>query len=134
MSLKLLPANNLHRSRRAGQVTDEGIESEPALRAADQSLVPDFGPALLDPKGGSRRQGAAEGGKRQPPIGAQREIQALQFPLLVGQDLFGFDRGLARSDGAAIALPPGEIPATRPAIERMGGGAEPEVGVTRPVG
>src|SRR5882762_2563283 len=130
MSPKLLPANNLHRSWRAGQVTHEGVESEPALGAAHHPLPLHLSPPLTQPGG---QAVGRTGGTRQARIGTQREIQTLQFPLLVGQDLLGFDRGLARSDGATIALPPGEIPATRPAIERMGGGAEPEVGVTRPV-
>src|SRR5438093_1521356 len=85
MSPKLLPANNLDRSPRAGQVADESVEAKPALGAADQSLVPDFRPTPLDPNGGSRRQRAPESGKREPRSGAQREIQALQFPLLVSQ-------------------------------------------------
>src|SRR5229473_7722983 len=99
MSPKLLPANNLDRSPRVGQVADEGIEPEPPFGAADQSLVPDCHPTPLHPIGGKRRQGAAESGKRQPRIGAQREIEALQFPLLLGQDLLGLDHRPARGDG-----------------------------------
>src|SRR3981081_1986005 len=87
MSLKLLPANNLHHSRRAGQVTDEGIESEPALRAAHHPLPLHPSPPPTQP--GAQAVGRT-GGTRQSRIGAQREIQALQFPLLLRQDLFGF--------------------------------------------
>src|SRR5437016_6154528 len=92
MSPKLLPANNLDRSPRVGQVADEGVQAEPALGRAHQPLVPDLRPAPLHPTGGSRRQRAAEGGKWHPCIGAQREVQALEFPLLLGQDLLGVDR------------------------------------------
>src|SRR6266480_7584489 len=89
MCPKLLPANNLHRSRGAGQVADEGVEPQPALGGAHQPLLPDLRPPPLHPVGGGGRQWAAEGGKRSPCIGAQREIQALQVPLLLGQDLLG---------------------------------------------
>src|SRR6267143_2656603 len=130
MAPKLLPANNLHRSWRAGQVTHEGVESEPALGAAHHPLRLHLGPPLTQPGG---QAVGRTGGTRQSRIGAQREIQALQCPLLLGQDLFGLDHWLAGRDGAAIALPPGQIPTTRPAIERMGRGPEPQVGGTRPV-
>src|SRR5256885_11409105 len=73
MSPKLLPANNLDRSPRVGQVADEGVQAEPALGRAHQPLVPDLRPAPLHPTGGSRRQRAAERGKWHPCIGAQRE-------------------------------------------------------------
>src|SRR2546426_8564140 len=76
MSPKLLPANNLDRSPRVGQVADEGVQAEPALGRADQPLVPDLRPAPLHPTGGSRRQRAAEGGKWHPCIGAQREVRS----------------------------------------------------------
>src|SRR5438552_15152558 len=46
---KLLPANNLHRSRRAGQGAAEGVDPEPALGAAAESLFLDFRPTLLPP-------------------------------------------------------------------------------------
>src|SRR5712692_2935744 len=131
MSPKLLPANNLDRSPRVGQVAHEGIEPEPPLGPANQSLVPDFHPTLLDATGGKRRQGAAESGKRQPRIGAQREIQALQFPLLLGQDLLGLDRRSARGDGPSVRLPRGQIPATHLSIEGMRGRPEPEIRANR---
>src|SRR5947207_12733905 len=60
MSPKLLPANNLDRSPRVGQVADEGVQAEPALGRAYQPLVPDLRPAPLHPTGGSRRQRAGE--------------------------------------------------------------------------
>src|SRR5947208_16176440 len=134
MSPKLLPANNLDRSPRVGQVADEGVQAEPALGRAYQPLVPDLRPAPLHPTGGSRRQRAAEGGKWHPCIGAQREVQALQFPLLLGQDLLGVDRRQPGGQRASIGFPRRQIPATRPAVERMRGGAEPVISATRPVG
>src|SRR5882762_9309407 len=91
ISPKLLPANNLDRSPGAGQVTHEGVEAQPTLRRAHQPLLPDIRPSPLHPSGGLGRQGAAKGGKRQPRIGPQREIEALQFALLLGQDLLGID-------------------------------------------
>src|SRR5256885_5411440 len=134
MSPKLLPANNLDRSPQVGQVADEGVQAEPALGRAYQPLVPDLRPASLHPTGGSTRQRAAEGGKWHPCIGAQREVQALEFPLLIGQDLLGLDHRSARGDGPSVRLPRGQIPATHPAVERMRGGPEPEISATRPVG
>src|SRR6266853_749358 len=134
MSPKLLPANNLDRSPRVGQVADEGIQPEPPLVAAHQVLVLDFRPTLLDSRDGKRRQGAAESGKRQPRIGPQREIEALQLPLLLGQDFLVLDRRQSGGDCAAIGLPRGQIPATHPAVEGMRGGPEPEIRATRPVG
>src|SRR5439155_3713879 len=133
MSPKLLPANNLDHSPRAGQVAYEGVEAQPALGRAHQPPLPDFRPAPLDPKGGSRRQRAAEGGKRHSGIGAQREIQALQFPLFLGQALLGLDRRLSCRDGAPVGFPRREIPASRLAVERMRGGPEPKIGAPRPV-
>src|SRR2546430_12180616 len=91
MSPKLLPANNLDPSPRVGQVADEGVQAEPALGRAHQPLVPDLRPAPLHPTDGSRRQRAAEGGKWHPCIGAQREVQALEFPLRT-------DAGMPRSE------------------------------------
>src|SRR5690348_7452482 len=82
MSPKLLPANNLASSPYTGQVTNQGVEPQPALRRARHPLVPDLRPALLHPVGGRGRQRAAEGGKWNPGSGAQRQVQALQFPLL----------------------------------------------------
>src|SRR6266699_1092377 len=134
MSPKLLPTNNSDRSPRTGPVADEGVEAKPALGGAHQPLLPDLCPSLLHPKGGRRRQRAAEGGKRQPRIGAQREIQPLQLPLLLGQDLLGFHGRQSGGDGAAIRLPPGQIPAAHPPVERVRGGPEPQIGATRPVG
>src|SRR5438046_4625810 len=119
MSPKLLPANNLDRSPRVGQVADEGVQAEPALGRAYQPLVPDLRPAPLHPTGGSRRQRAAEGGKWHPCSGAQREVQALEFTLLIGQDLLGLDHRSARGDGPSVRLPRGQIPTTHPAVERM---------------
>src|SRR5436190_19079298 len=133
MSPKLLPANNLDRSPRVGQVADEGVQAEPALGRAYQSLVPDLRPAPLHPTGGSRRR-AAEGGKWHPCIGAQREVQALQFPLLLGQDLLGVDHRSARGGGPSVRLPPGEIPATHPDAERISGGARRAIRAERPEG
>src|SRR5438034_464626 len=134
MSPKLLPANNLDRSPQVGQVADEGVQAEPALGCAYQPLVPDLRPAPLHPTGGSRRQRAAEGGKWHPCIGPQREVQALEFPLLLGQDLLGVDRRQPGGHRAPIGLPRRQIPATHPAVEGMRRGAEPEIGATRPVG
>src|SRR5713226_2227392 len=134
MSPKLLPANNLARSTYAGQVTDEGVEPEPPFGTTHQALVHDVRPALLDPSGGRRRQRAAEGGNRNPGIGAQREVQALQFPLLLGQDLLRLDRRQSGAYRASVALPRRPIPATHPAVERMRGRPEAEIRATRPVG
>src|SRR6185437_418455 len=89
ISPKLLPANNLARPTGAGQVADERIEAKPALGRAHEALVPNFRPALLNPKGGRRRQRAAEGGNRQTCVGTQREIDVLEFSLLLGEDLLG---------------------------------------------
>src|SRR2546422_7783234 len=55
MSPKLLPANNLDRSPRAGQVADQGVEAEPALGRAHQVLIPDLRPSLLHPMSGKGR-------------------------------------------------------------------------------
>src|SRR5207237_10471120 len=85
MSPKLLPANNLDRSPHTGQVVDEGVEAEPALGGAHQPLLPDLRPSPLHPMGGRGRQRAAKGGKREPPIAGQRELQPLQLPPLCGQ-------------------------------------------------
>src|SRR5207249_9653989 len=63
-----------------------------------------------------------------------REVQALGFPLLIGQDLPALDRRSARGDGPSVRLTRGQIPATYPAVERMRGGPEPEISATRPVG
>src|SRR5213080_1812850 len=87
MSPKLLPANNLDRSPRTGQVVDEGVESEPPFGAADHPLPLHLNPPLTQPGG---QAVGRTGGTRQPRVGAQREIQPLQFPLLLGQDLLGF--------------------------------------------
>src|SRR5438093_9180809 len=133
MSPKLLPTNNLDPSPRAGQVADEGVETEPALGRAHQPLLPDLRPSLLHPMGGRGRQRAVKGGKRQPPIGPQGEIKALQLKLLLGQDLRGLDRRQSGDDGAPIRLPPGQIPATDAAVERMCRGTEPPIGATGPV-
>src|SRR5260370_17629347 len=80
MSPKLLPANNLDRSPRVGQVADEGIQPEPPFGAAHQVLVPDFRPTLLDPPDGKRRQGAPESGTSHPPIRPHRAITPLHLP------------------------------------------------------
>src|SRR6266404_1546804 len=133
MSPKLLPTNNLDRSTGVGQVADEGIEAKPPLGRAHQPLLAYHRPPPLNPKSGRRRQRAAEGGKPEPCIGAQREIEALQFPLLFGQDLLGLDRRQPGGHGAPIGRPRGEIPATYPAVERMRGRPEPQIGTARPV-
>src|SRR2546426_7446621 len=130
MSPKLLPANNLASSPRTGQVTDEGVESEPALGATHHPLPLHLDPPLTPP--GGQAVGRA-GGPRQPHVGAQREIQALEFPLLHGQGLLGLDRRQSGGDGAPIGLPRGQIPTTHPAVERMRSGPEPQIGTTRPV-
>src|SRR6267378_8691417 len=133
ISPKLLSTNNLDRSTGAGQVADEGIEAKPALRRAHQPLLAYLRPSPLNPEGGRGRQRAAEGGKREPRIGAQREIEALQVPLLFGQDLLGLDRRQAGGHRKPIALPRAQIPATYPAVERMRGRPEPQIGTARPV-
>src|SRR6266702_2966038 len=98
MSPKLLPANNLDRPPGAGQVADEGVEAHPPL-------APPGGQAV-----------GRTGGTRQSRIGAQREVQALEFPLLLGQDFLGLDRRQPGDDRAPIGLPCGQIPATHPAV------------------
>src|SRR2546425_715301 len=134
MSPKLLPANNLARSTYTGQVTDEGVEPKPALRRAREPLLPDLRPSPLHPQGGTGRQGAAQGGKRNACVGPQREVQALQFPLLLRQSLLDFDRQQSSAYRASVALPCRSIPATHPAVERMRGRPESQIRATRPVG
>src|SRR2546425_6723947 len=134
MSPKLLPANNLARSTHTGQVTDEGVEPKPALRRAREPLVPDLRPSPLHPHGGTGRQGAAKGGKRNACVGTQREVQALRFPLLLRQSLLDLDRQQTGAYRASVALPRRSIPATHPAVERMRGRPESEIRATRPVG
>src|SRR5712692_5666851 len=134
MSPKLLPANNLARSTYTGQVTNEGVEPEPPFGTAHQALLDDVRPALLDPPGGRRWQRAAEGGNRNTGIGAQREVQALQFPLLLRQSLLDFDCRQSGAYRASVALPGRPIPATHPAVERMRGRPESQIRATRPVG
>src|SRR3979490_1232576 len=131
ISPKLLSAKNLDRPPGAGQVTHQGVEAQPALGRTHHPL-PLYPYPPLTPPGGQAV--GRTGGLREPSLGAQREVQALQFPLLVGQDLFGLDRRLAGGESAPIALPRGQIPATHPAVERMGGGTEAQVGEPRPVG
>src|SRR5882762_1532922 len=130
ISPKLLPTNNLDRSTGAGQVANEGIEAKPALGRAHQPLPLHLHPPLAPPGG---QAVGRTGGSRQPSIGPQREIEALQFPLLFGQDLLGLDRRQPGGHGPPIRLPRGEIPATYPAVERMRGRPEPQIGPTRPV-
>src|SRR5256885_15790856 len=130
MLSKLLPANNLHGSGHPGQVTDEGVEPQPALGRAHQALLPGLGPTPFHPAGGSGRQLAAQGGKRQPRIGAQREIPALQFPLLLGQEFLGLDDRVSGSEGAAIGLPRAHVPATHPASNECAEGTSPWYGRT----
>src|SRR6267378_2532854 len=133
MSPKLLPANNLALPTYTGQVTDEGVEPKPALRGAREPLFPDLRPSPLHPQSGTGRRGAAKGGKRNACVGAQREVQALQFPLLFGQNLLGLDRRQSGAYRTSVALPGRPIPATHPAVERMRGRPESEIGATRPV-
>src|SRR6267378_4345253 len=130
MSPKLLPTNNLDRSTGVGQVADEGIEAKPPLGRAHQPLRLHLHPPLAPPGGHAVGR---TGGSRQPSIGPQREIEALQFPLLFGQDLLGRDRRQAGGHRKPIALPRARIPATYPAVERMRGGPEPQIGTARPV-
>src|SRR5437667_478960 len=131
MSLKLLPANNLDRPPRAGQVADEGVEAKPTLGATHHPLSLQLYPPLTPPGGQAVRRTDRP---RHSRVGPQREIQALQFPLLLGEDLLGLDRREAGDDRAPIGLPCGHIPTTHPAVERMRGGPEAQIGATRPVG
>src|SRR6266581_1318703 len=130
MSPKLLPTNNLDRSPRAGQVADEGVETEPALGATHHPLPLHLNPPLTHPGG---QAVGRTGGMRQSCICAQGEIEALQLPLLLGQDPLGLDRRQSGDDGAPIGLPPGQIPATDAAVVRMCRGTEPPIGATGPV-
>src|SRR5947199_1080377 len=133
MSPNLLITNNLDRRVGAGQVADESIEAEPPLGRANQPLAPHFGPALLSPAGRGGRWRMVEGVQREPRVGAQRQVDALQFPLLGREDLLALDRGAARGDGPGVCRPRRDIPAPRAAIVAVGRGAEPDVGATRPV-
>src|SRR5947209_15468462 len=87
ISAKLLIANNLARCATAGQVTHQGVEAEPALGGADQSLFPHLHPTPRHPPGGTGRRRAVEGGKGEARVGAQCQIYPLQFPLLITEDL-----------------------------------------------
>src|SRR3989442_15528087 len=117
MSPKLLPANNLDRSPRVGQVADEGVQAEPALGRAHQPLVPDLRPAPFHPTDGSRRQRAAEGGKWHPCIGAQREVQALEFPLLLERDSLASTPDRPAATARPKGLPPPKFPPPPPPAE-----------------
>src|SRR5712691_8845831 len=127
----LLAAKNLDSDRDPGQVADEGVEPEPSLRSANQPLVSHLDPTLLRP--GGRHHRAVGGGERQARLSAQREVQPLEFPLLVGEDFLGFDRRATSGDGATIRLPRRDVPAPGPAVAGVGGGPEPEIRATRPV-
>src|SRR6266702_1860401 len=133
MSSNLLAANNLAMVPGPGQVAHEGVEAEPALRPADQPLVSDLHPPLLHPSGGRRRERAVEGGQGQAGIRPQRQIHALEFPLLLGQGFLGGDGRPPRREGATIRLPRREIPAACAAVERVRRGPESHVGAARPV-
>src|SRR6267378_3643053 len=131
ISPKLLPTNNLDHSPGAGQVTDERVEAKPALGRTHDPLPLQLYP-LLTPPGGEAVGRTSS--LRQSHIGPQREIEALQFPLVLGQDFLGVDRRQSGPGGAPIGLPRGQIPATHPAVERMRRGTEAQIGATRPVG
>src|SRR5213079_841407 len=130
MSLKLLPANNLDRPPRAGQVADEGVEAKPTLGATHHALPLQLYPPLTTPGGQPVRRTDRP---RHSRVGPQRKIQALQFPLLLSEDLLGLDCRQPGDDRAPIGLPCGHIPTTHPAVERMGRGPEAQIGATRPV-
>src|SRR2546422_1515155 len=78
--------NNLRGRVPPGQVADQRVEPQPAFRGAHQPLVPDLHPAPIHP-GGNGRQRAAMGGKVEALVRAQRQINALEFPLLVAEGL-----------------------------------------------
>src|SRR5947208_16578284 len=86
MSLKLLPANNLDRPPRAGQVADEGVEAKPTLGATHHPLPLQLYPPLPPPGGQPVRP---PGRPRHSRAGPQREIPAPQCPLLFGEALLG---------------------------------------------
>src|SRR5438309_11433276 len=83
--------NNLRGRVPPGQVADQRVEPQPAFRSAHQPLIPDLHPAPVDPNG-KRRKEAVRGGKGQTLSRAQRQINALKFPLLGAEGLLGFDR------------------------------------------
>src|SRR2546426_2408372 len=66
-----------------------------------------------------------EGVEREPRVGAQRQIDVLQFPLLGRENLCGLDRGAAGGDGAGVPMPRRDIPAPRPAVVAVRRRAEP---------
>src|SRR3989442_8613361 len=74
-----------------------------------------------------------EGVEREPRVGAQRQIDVLQFPLLGRENLCGLDRGAAGGDGAGVPMPRRDIPAPRPAVVAVRRRAEPQVRPTGPI-
>src|SRR2546422_2754015 len=127
ISAKPFHANNLRSGRTRGQVTHQGVETQPPLRSA-----PYPSPALLDPPlpfPGGQAVGRTIG-LREPFFRPQRQVQPLQFLLLGGEHLLGFHWGAAGLHCPSVCLPGREVPASRPAVERVGGRAEAEVGPT----
>src|SRR2546428_9046354 len=74
-----------------------------------------------------------EGVEREPRVGAQRQIDVLQFPLFGRENLCGLDRGAAGGDGAGVPMPRRDIPAPRPAVVAVRRRAEPQVRPTGPI-
>src|SRR2546426_9119040 len=76
--------NNLRGRVPPGQVVDQRVEPQPAFRGAHDPLPPHLHPAPVHPDG-KRRKEAVRGGKGQTLSLAQRQIDSLQFPLLLAQ-------------------------------------------------
>src|SRR2546422_6175377 len=74
-----------------------------------------------------------EGVEREPRVGAQRQIDVLQFPLFGRENLCGLDRGAAGGDGPGVPMPRRDIPAPRPAVVAVRRRAEPQVRPTGPI-
>src|SRR2546427_5364402 len=74
-----------------------------------------------------------EGVEREPRVGAQRQIEVLQFPLFGRENLCGLDRGAAGGDGPGVPMPRRDIPAPRPAVVAVRRRAEPQVRPTGPI-
>src|SRR5947199_2674860 len=101
MSLKLLPANNLDRPPRAGQVADEGVEAKPTLGATHHALPLQLYPPLTPPGGQPVRRTDRP---RHSRGGPQREIKAIQLPMRLSEDRLSLTRRQPGSNRAPLDL------------------------------
>src|SRR5690242_11692851 len=130
MAAKLLTANNLDHLPRAGQVTHQCVQTEPALGRAHEPVARKLYPARAVPGGQTVGRTSR---LWQPRCGAQREIHPLEFPLLRGELLLAIDGRPPRGDRGAVGLPCRHVPAASCPVERVGRRTEAEVGTTSPV-